>query len=576
MWAHRILLSLLCGAAFSAALVLAQPQGNQLESIPLSSDLRVSVRAGREIGLEVRVREGDRFETISERICGGREPAAAIAAWNNLEELQVGEWIAIPFALVSENYRRFTLKQLFPKDRLDGKDWLHHPKSGRGAFYDQGMWEVALWFTGRGELFTELLDYNERTSPELAEGSTIRIPAKWLHPAFDTLERSDDGVLLYDSDEIGPYAGYDLKPGEALYSSVIVRFTGRTKGEDVIATAERLRQRNRIQDLSDIPIGFRIKIPLEMLEPQFLPPKHPRRLAAEEASAAIAAELEREPVSGTRDGLRGVVIVIDPGHGGRDIGTNHNGVWEHDYVYDVSCRLKTMLEARTEAVVKITLEDKETGCRPSKRDKLKQNFQGTVLTNPPFLVENHRQTDMGVNLRWYLANSIYRRARKQNFKSDRVIFLSLHADARHRSLRGVMAYVPGANYRTRTYGFSSPSYQRFAEVREKSHVSFGKQTRVRSEALSNQLAKAIVEGFRDQKLPVQPYQPVRNRIIRGKSKFVPAVIRGNIIPTKVLVEMVNISNGKDAALLQKAKDRGRMAQAIYGAIFAHFGETPPD
>ena len=569
--AQRTLLGLLCIVVLSTA----QAESSQTEAVPLSSDLRVSVRAGREIGLEVRVREGDRFETIAERICGGREPAAAIAAWNNLDEIQVDEWIAIPFALVSENYRRFTLAQLFPEDRLEGGNWIHHPKTGRGAFYDQGMWEVALWFTGRGELFTELLSYNEMSSPELQTGAAIRIPAKLLHPAFDQPERSEDGALIYDSDEIGPYAGYDLKPGEALYSSVIVRFTGRTKGEDVIASAEALQQRNRIQDLSDIPIGFRIKIPLEMLEPQFLPAKHPRRLAAEEASAAIVAELEREPVTGTRDGLRGVVIVIDPGHGGRDIGTNHNGVWEHDYVYDVACRLKTMLEARTEAVVKITLEDRETGCRPSKGDKLKQNFQGTVLTNPPFLVENHRQTDMGVNLRWYLANSIYRRARKQNFKSDRVIFLSLHADARHKSLRGVMAYVPGASYRTRTYGFSSPSYQRFAEVREKSHVRFGKQTRVRSEALSNRLAEAIVEGFREEKLPVQPYQPVRNRIIRGKSKFVPAVIRGNIIPTKVLVEMVNISNNKDASLLQKAEDRGRMARAVYRAIFSHFGETPP-
>ena len=31
-----------------------------------------------------------------------------------------------------------------------------------------------------------------------------------------------------------------------------------------------------------------------------------------------------------------------------------------------------------------------------------------------------------------------------DFDPDRVLFLSLHADSRHSSLRGVMVYVPGA------------------------------------------------------------------------------------------------------------------------------------
>ena len=42
--------------------------------------------------------------------------------------------------------------------------------------------------------------------------------------------------------------------------------------------------------------------------------------------------------------LQGVLVVIDPGHGGRDLGTMNNGIWEHDYVYDVACRLKRLLE----------------------------------------------------------------------------------------------------------------------------------------------------------------------------------------------------------------------------------------
>ena len=68
---------------------------------------------------------------------------------------------------------------------------------------------------------------------------------------------------------------------------------------------------------------------------------------------------------------------------------------------------------------------------------------------------------------------------------------------------------------------------------------------------------------------------MRNRIVRGKSKFVPAVLRGNAIPTKLLIEMVNISNNKDAKLLSRAKERQRLARALYRGLFLHFGETPP-
>ena len=64
---------------------------------------------------------------------------------------------------------------------------------------------------------------------------------------------------------------------------------------------------------------------------------------------------------------------------------------------------------------------------------------------------------------------------------------------------------------------------------------------------------------------------MRNRIIRGRSIFVPAVLRGNAVPTKVLVEMVNLTNHKDAALLARARDRERMAEALYQALLGHYG-----
>ena len=112
-------------------------------------------------------------------------------------------------------------------------------------------------------------------------------------------------------------------------------------------------------------------------------------------------------------------------------------------------------------------------------------------------------------------------------------------------------------------------------MQEKPTISFSKKERVRSEAVSRKLAQAVVESFERAGLPVHPYQPVREKVIRGRAKWVPAVLRGNAVPTKVLVEMVNLSNRADAKLLASAAKRQDLARALERALFRYFGEQPP-
>jgi N-acetylmuramoyl-L-alanine amidase len=525
------------------------------------------------IELEVLAGSDDDYSTVAERISGSATLGDALAAANAERVVASDVWIRVPLELLADEYRALVLRALFPLDRREGEDWVHVARTGVVPTYDEGVWQVAEWFTGDGANFEAVMQANRLSSPELRAGQELRIPAGLLHPAFRSRIHSDDGLLEFGSDDQGPYAVYRLKTGEALYSAVVVRFTGRTSGNDVRDLAESLATRSGIRDVTDIPVGFAIKIPLDLLEPEYLPRSHPRRVAAEAAEAALAEELARRPLAGTGGGLRDVLVILDPGHGGRDLGTMNNGIWEHDYVYDVTCRLKERLEQETAARVEITLEDAQTGCAPSRTDKLRANRQGTIRTNPPFLAKENGEARIGVNLRWYLANSIYRRALDEGYDPDRVVFVSIHADSRHPSLRGVMVYVPGAGYRTRTYGFTSKTYMRYAEVREKPTVRFSKKQRVRSEAVSRKLADEVVTAFRIEKLPVQQHQPIRHRIIRGQQRYVPAVIRGNTVPTKVLVEMVNLSNPKDAALLASARERERLAHALLVALFAHFGEN---
>ena len=85
----------------------------------------------------------------------------------------------------------------------------------------------------------------------------------------------------------------------------------------------------------------------------------------------------------------------------------------------------------------------------------------------------------------------------------------------------------------------------------------------------------IVDAFGDHGLPVQGYKPVRDRIIRGRREWTPAVLRNNEIPAKVLVEMVNLTNGKDAAVLASAEQRERLAEALFVALYGYFGQKAP-
>jgi N-acetylmuramoyl-L-alanine amidase len=54
------------------------------------------------------------------------------------------------------------------------------------------------------------------------------------------------------------------------------------------------------------------------------------------------------------------------------------------------------------------------------------------------------------------------------------------------------------------------------------------------------------------------------------------VLRGNAIPGKVLVEVLNMSNREDAGLLGSAAMRERMARSLLRALHYHFGEAPPE
>jgi len=524
--------------------------------------MRVRLIGGRDLLLEVKPWPDEDLPALARRV------APSLTEGNKKTD---DGFYQIPLALLGVDARSLVLRSVFPDDRRDGDDWLHVARKSPLPLYDEGLWQVAAWFTGDGANFVELLRVNRLASPELAPGQIVRIPASLLDAALKPGPTSEDGSLVFGSDAKGAFAGYRLKPGEALYSAVVLRYTGRTSPDDVEAVARTIAARSDVRDVTGIPAGWLVKIPLDLLEPEFLPSSDARRKSIDKAKAAMERELAAHPPTKATRGLEGVVVILDPGHGGMDPGTMNHALWEHDYVFDVAIRLRRELETETAAKVFLTLDSPGKASTPSRGDALEPNRKRAVLTTPPFLAEDSGESSIAVNLRWYLANSLFRKLVKSGTDPDKIVFLSLHADARHASLRGAMVYVPGAAYRKGTMGYSSSTYQRFKEVREQPRVSFSSQDRVRSEAISRKLATAIIKSMKKAELPTQPYQPIRERVIRGREIWLPAVLRGNAVPTKLLIEMVNLSNPADASLLGRAKDRERFAKALAGALSDTFG-----
>ena len=159
-------------------------ESSSREVLQISTDTRIAVLNGREIELEVRAAGQDDYASIARRTTGDESQAGALEALNLSKRVAPDSWIRVPLSLLSPEFRSLALTNLFPRDYQDGEDWIHLARSGALATYDEGLWQVAEWFAGSGEAFSELMAVNRLTSPELREHQSVRIPATLVHPAF--------------------------------------------------------------------------------------------------------------------------------------------------------------------------------------------------------------------------------------------------------------------------------------------------------------------------------------------------------------------------------------------------------
>jgi hypothetical protein len=212
------------------------------------------------------------------------------------------------------------------------------------------------------------------------------------------------------------------------------------------------------------------------------------------------------------------------------------------------------------------------GYRPRNRRRLEPQTDAFVLTDPPYRLDD---PIVGVNLRWYLANSLYRRLVRSGTEPARIVFTSLHADSLHPTVRGAMVYVPAEEHTGGRHGRRGAVYERRQEVREEQFFSFRPAERQQAEGLSREFGARVLEAFAARGLAVHAEEPIRGAVLRNGRAWLPAVLRANRVPTRVLLEVGNLNHPEDNRRLASPAFRQGVAEAYVEALLAHYGGRPP-
>jgi N-acetylmuramoyl-L-alanine amidase len=244
-------------------------------------------------------------------------------------------------------------------------------------------------------------------------------------------------------------------------------------------------------------------------------------------------------------------------------------VWESDYVYDITMRVRRLLEQGTAATVSCTIVYPSLGFNT--RDRITApSDDARILTTPPFANDGDSPVAVSVHLRWVLANHLFAAFGHQG-DARKTLFISFHADSLHPSARGTMVYVPGAVGVPAAFALPRNRTVAVKELTDGSRVRFSPRERLQGEARSRLFAESMLRALQREGIPTHENRPIRNVVLRGGKSFIPPVIRYSNASTKVLLEVLNLTNREDAGNLSDPEFRERYARAVVRGIQAYYG-----
>ena len=547
------------------------------------------LRGGRELFLECRPPKGDAAQPFFDRYLSDPQE------WRIYRDRQA---VAIRFSRLKPEAQRRVLLAVFDRDYIDESGWWHTAVSTEKEGLES-IWNLCEWLTGNGANYRVVMadKRNGLRDNLLPAGRRVLIPQELLtdvmkeprsveqppsvvnrqadKPAPEEAPADLDAAareLTYGSDAEGPYATYRLKHGESLYTGVVVRFTDISGNQAILDACEVIRKRSGVDDVRGMKPGQKIIIPMDMLSDRFRPKESEQRKEYE-ATITEAKRLRKEQVR-SKD-LDGVVVVIDPGHGGRDHGCANEGLglYEDELNYDIACRVKQILETKTRAKVHMTLLDRNQKYAPTDKKRFTHDKDEEVLTTPRYQNDDAK---ISANLRWYLANAIYRRELDAGTDPRKMVFTSFHTDALYDArLRGAMIYIPGAKYRREWEEPDNATLARFKEARDHPAATSSESERKRDEALSRNFAEDIMTALGKKRIRRHLTGDwIRSQIRQdGGRVYLPAVLRNTLIPAKVLIETANMTNETDCKRLADPKWRQDFAEAYVEALKIFFGSS---
>ena len=175
-------------------------------------------------------------------------------------------------------------------------------------------------------------------------------------------------------------------------------------------------------------------------------------------------------------------------------------------------------------------------------------------------------------MRVYLVNHLFHKLKKKKVPKENILFISLHGDALHSSLRGAMVYYPDSRFRRGMFGLKNKIYRKRKEYNPS--LTFKQSENKYSEKLSKSFGKIIINEFRKLNLPTHRVSSaVRGYLYRKGKKTLPAILRYSKVPTSVLVEIANLNNTQDRRSLLKSKSRQKIAIAITNSVVSNFGSA---